>query len=334
MVIQPAVAHHHVAELAAGRLVPGHSLAFLDLGQLVAQIDGAFRQHFQSLTDDLDALVALQGADHHTGKYVAAVHHGHVKVKVLIGGVGRVLAHVDLHAGGSGMGAYSAHADGVLSGQHAHALGAHGDGLVGEGDLGDPVQRGLQLVAGCQNLPAKLVADVPSCAADGHHGVVDTVSGHLLQQVHDQLTLVPDVHKHAVVADDVAGDAQPQEMRVQTLQLCGDHADILASLGHIHAVDGLHGHGISKRVGVGADTADPLHQHQGLDGVSLGGQLFNAAMVISDEYLGLLDHLALGIELGVYRLLQGGMVGSDGNDIAHLMPPPSLHFSQQALSGA
>ena len=232
------------------------------------------------------------------------------------------------------MGPDSAHADGVLSGQYAHALGAHGNGLVGEGDLGDAVQRGLQLVAGRQDLPAQLIADVPSCTADGDHGVVYAVAGHLLQQIHDQLPLVPDVHEHTVVADDVAGDAQPQEMRVQTLQFCGDHADILASLGHIHAVDGLHGHGIGECMGVGADAADPLHQHQGLDGVSLGGQLFNAAMVISDEYLGLPDHLALGIELCVYRLLQGGMVGSDGNDIAHLMPPPSLHFSQQALSGA
>ena len=230
------------------------------------------------------------------------------------------------------MGADGAHADGVVSGQHAHALGAHGDGLVREGDLRNTVQRGLQLVAGLQNLPAKLIADIPSGAADGHHGVIHPVAGQLLQQIHDQLPLVPDMHEHAVVSDDVAGDAQPQEVGVQSLQLRGDDADILASLGHLHAVDVLHAHGVGKGVGVRADAADPLHQHQGLDGVALGGQLLNAPVVVAHKDLGILDHFALGIELGVDRLFQGRMVGADGNNIAHFPSPPRF-FSTSSLRG-
>ena len=332
MVVDAAVAHYHMAQLAAGRLMTADRLTLFDLGQLVAQVDGAFRQVFQGLADDLDALIALQHAHQHTGEHVAAVHGVNFEVKVVIGGVGSILAHVNGHAGGSGMGTHGAHADGVLPGQHAHALGAHSDGLVGKGDLGDAVQGAFQLLAGGEQLPPQVIVNIPPRAADSDHGVVDTVAGHLLQQVHHQLTLIPDVHEHAVMADDVAGDAQPQEVGVQPLQLGGDDADILASLGHLHAVDVLHAHGVGKGVGVGADAADPLHQDQGLDGVALRGQLLNAPVVVAHENLGILDHFPLGIELGVDRLFQGRMVGADGNNIAHFPSPPRF-FSTSSLRG-
>ncbi len=74
-------------------------------------------------------------------------------------------------------------------------------------------------------------------------------------------------------------------------------------------------------MGVGADAAHALDQHQGLDGVALGAELFDAAVVVADEDLRILDDFALGVELGMNGLLQRGMVGADGNDIAHLIPP-------------
>ena len=122
--------------------------------------------------------------------------------------------------------------------------------------------------------------------------------------------------------DDVAGDAQPQEVGVQTLQLLGDDTDVLASLRHLDAVDRFHAHGVGERVGVGADAADAFHQHQGLDGVALGGELLNAAVVVAYENLRVLDDLAFGVELCVYGLFQRGMVGPDGDNVAHLISPP------------
>ncbi len=121
-------------------------------------------------------------------------------------------------------------------------------------------------------------------------------------------------------------------MGVQTLQLRGNDADVLAALRHLGAVDGLHAHGVGEGVGVGADAAHALHQHQGLDGVALGGELLNAAVVVADEAFRVLDDLALGVELGVDRLLQCGMVRSDGDDIAHF-PASFVFFSTSSLSG-
>ena len=130
------------------------------------------------------------------------------------------------------------------------------------------------------------------------------------------------------MADDVAGNAQPQIVGVQTLQLRHNHADILAALGHIHAGNGLHRLGIVERMGVGADTAHTLHQDDGLNEIALRGQLFDAAVVIADGNLGVGDHLTVGNELCVDRLLQRGMVRADGDDITHAcLPPCALSMS-------
>ena len=134
------------------------------------------------------------------------------------------------------------------------------------------------------------------------------------------------------MADDVAGDPRPEQVRVQPLELGGDDADILPALGHLNAVDGLDRHRVGQRMGVRADAAHTLDQHQGLDGVALGGQLLDAAVVIAHKDLRVLDDLALGIELGVDGLLQRRMVRADGNDIAHLLSPLLLR-STSSLSG-
>ena len=87
------------------------------------------------------------------------------------------------------------------------------------------------------------------------------------------------------------------------------------------------------------DAADTLHQDQSLDGVALGGQLLNAAVVVADENLGVLDHFTLGIELGMNRLFQRRMVGADGNNIAHAFTspsgdgPPTAFFSTSSFRG-
>ena len=132
--------------------------------------------------------------------------------------------------------------------------------------------------------------------------------------------------------DNMTCDAEPQEVRVQPLQLRGYDADILAALRHLNAVDALHAHGIGQCMGVGADTADALDQNESLDGVALGGELLYAAMVIADKDLRVLDDLALGIELCVYRLLKRGMVRADGDNVAHFVPS-SMFFCRSSESG-
>ena len=126
---------------------------------------------------------------------------------------------------------------------------------------------------------------------------------------------------------------------MQPLELGGDNADILAALRHLELVDALDGHGVGEGVGVRTDSADALDQHDGLYRVALGAELFDAAVVIADEDLGVLYDLALGVELGVYRLLQRGMVGPYGNDIAHssltsfFSPSSSSRLSTSSESG-
>ena len=140
------------------------------------------------------------------------------------------------------------------------------------------------------------------------------------------------MHEHAVVADDVAGHAQPQQVGVQALKLGGNNADILAAFGHLNTVDLLDAHGVGQGVGVGTDAAHALDQDQGLDGVALGGELFDAAVVIAHKDLRVLDEFTLGVELCVDGLLQCGMVGADRNDITHLIPP--LYSWRAALQAA
>ena len=124
------------------------------------------------------------------------------------------------------------------------------------------------------------------------------------------------------MADDVQGDAQPQVVGVEPLQLRHDHPDILASLGDLRLGDALQSQGVGQGVGVRADAAHPLHQNDGLDEVPLHRKLFDTSVVIADEDLGVGDLLTGGIESGVDRLLQRGMVRADGDDIAHINSPP------------
>ena len=215
------------------------------------------------------------------------------------------------------MGADRAHANGVLGGEHAHALGAHGKGLVRGEIVGDRPHLGLQIVHGGEDELALVVVDVPAGAADGDHAVVHPVSGDSLKGVHGLLTVVPDLHEHAVVADDVAGNAQPEQVGVDALQLLDDHPDILPSFGHLGAHDVLHAHGIGQCVGMGADAAHPLHQNQRLDEVALLRQALNAPVIVAHKDLCIGDSLSVHRQTGVDRLLQCRMVGADGNGIAH-----------------
>ena len=135
------------------------------------------------------------------------------------------------------------------------------------------------------------------------------------------------------MADDVTGDAQPQQVGVDAFQLGDDDADILTTLGHLHAGDILHAHGIGHGMGVGADAADTFHQNIGLDEVAFLGQLFDAAVVVTDEHLGISDHFAVYRKTGMDRLFQRRMVRSDRNGIAHVLNLLNTACSPASLTG-
>ena len=106
------------------------------------------------------------------------------------------------------------------------------------------------------------------------------------------------------MADDVKRDAEPEIMRVQSLELRDDHADVLASLRHLHAADALQSQCVAERMRMRADAADALYEDHGLDEVHVLRQLLDAAVVVSDEYLRVRDLLTVCDETGMDRLLQ------------------------------
>ena len=71
-----------------------------------------------------------------------------------------------------------------------------------------------------------LGGEVAAHAAEGVDAVVDAVAGEAGQDVHDQLAVAPRVHEQRVEADLVAGDAQPQEVAVDALELGDQRADV------------------------------------------------------------------------------------------------------------
>ena len=84
VVIERTVAHYHVAELAARRLMAADRLTRLYLDELIAEVDGRCGQVLKRLADDLDALIAFERAHDHAGKHVAALDDRHVKIKIFI----------------------------------------------------------------------------------------------------------------------------------------------------------------------------------------------------------------------------------------------------------
>ena len=144
--------------------------------------------------------------------------------------------------------------------------------------------------------------------------IIDAVAGHLLEQVHDRLTVAPRVHEQGIETGFVSGNAQPQQMAVKTFQPGHDLADRLGSHRHFHLGQFLHALGIGHRMDMGADAAYPFEQVQVLDPVAAFGGLLDAAVGVPETHARRGDDLAIDGELEMSRLLQGGMLRADRND--------------------
>ena len=142
---------------------------------------------------------------------------------------------------------------------------------------------------------------------------MDAVPGDHLQEVHDDLAVAPGVHEEGVESGLVAGDAQPEQMAVDALELGDEVPDVDAALGRLDFHELLDALDVTRGVGMGADAADPLGQVDVLDPGLFLGQLFQPAVVIAEPDVGVLDDLAFDRHPQADRLLEGRVLRADGD---------------------
>ncbi len=102
--------------------------------------------------------------------------------------------------------------DGVLFREAADALGPPMDGGVADDRVLEDEDLFFEGPQGCLDLGPDLRGDVPADAADDDHPVGLPVPGDALGQPHDLLPDAPGLHEDRVEADEVAGDAEPEEV--------------------------------------------------------------------------------------------------------------------------
>ena len=107
-------------------------------------------------------------------------------------------------------------------------------------------------------------------------------------------------------------------MGVQAFQLRDDHANVPGARGRRQAGQPLHRLAKCKRVDVGADAADPLHQRDDLNVVARLGQMLDAAKVETDVQLGIDHGFAFANHVELVRFFESRMIRPHGDLVAHL----------------
>ena len=220
------------------------------------------------------------------------------------------------------MRSYGAEADGILCCQNTDTLGAHRQRLIVGKPVSDRLHLLFQVIHCRKNESAHVVIDVASRAADNVHRIVYAVAGQGFQRIHRLLTVFPDLHKKRVMTDDMTRNSNPQKMRMDALQLLGDHSDVLPSLRNFHLRNVLYAHRISQRMGMRTDSADTLHQHQCLNEVSFLSEFFDASVIIANKNLRIPDFLSFYDQSRMDRLFESGVIRPNRNDIAHIRNSP------------
>ena len=201
-------------------------------------------------------------------------------------------------------------------GQDPDACATRGGRLAG-GEDGDDGADHLAFQRLDHGEDRERIFDVAVDSADAVHRVVDAVAGDGLEHVHHLLAQLEAGHEHGLEAHELGRDARPEHMGVQAFQLRDDHANVPGARGRRQAGQPLHRLAKCKRVDVGADAADALHQRDHLDIVAALGQMLDAAKVKSDVQLGVGDCLARADQVQLVGLFQRRVVGSHGNLVAH-----------------
>ena len=156
--------------------------------------------------------------------------------------------------------------------------------------------------------------DVPADAADDAQGVGLPVAADLLGDPHDGLADPEGLHEERVEAQDMAGEADPEEMAVESLDLQHDGPDAAGARRNRQGGRLFHGLRVRHVVHAPADAADPLRGHRDLViGEDRVPELLDGSMDHEAAVFAAAHHLAIDVEAEVGRLIQGRVEGAEGH---------------------
>src|SRR5208283_5693692 len=100
---------------------------------------------------------------------------------------------------------------------------------------------------------------------------------------HDRLADAPRLHQHGLEADDMSGNTQPEQMRMDTFELEQDGADVAGPARRFDARRLLHRLAIAGGMDEAANPADSFSQIRDL-AVSQNAvaELFNSPVVVEE----------------------------------------------------
>ena len=329
-----AVGLEEIDELAARRFALAHRAPGGNVGP-IRQMRRAVRQIAQAVAQQLDRSDDLGDADHRPRPDVAVDQRRHVDLEAIVGGVGRVDAHVVFQPAGAGDRANGRAVDRLLFGQHADAARAAQDRVIAAVDVGERVDFRRQLVERGGEIRLHLGVEIVAHAADAHRADVHAVAEQRLLHVLHDLAHLHGVHEQGVVAGQMRQDADVEEMRSDALDLRGDHPEVGRAFGDLEAGDLLARHDVGLGMAVGAERADPFGQHDVLVDRALGRQILDAAMDMAGADVDVAHGLAFDVDVEVHRLFERDVQRPDGNGVGlgcvdggHDAPP----FAARTLS--
>ena len=141
------------------------------------------------------------------------------------------------------------------------------------------------------------------------------MTGELLGQVHRLLADAEELLEAGVEACVVRRQANVEQMRVQTLDLEHDGADVLGARRDMNALGALDGLGVGHRVSAAADAADTVgKERHGVIVQARLGDFLHAAVHVEQTVVGVDDRLALHEQAEVAGLVGGDVQRSHGDE--------------------
>ncbi len=174
-----------------------------------------------------------------------------------------VAAHVDVDPGRPRRRAERAEVNGLFAREDADPTGARMQQRIVHDGAAEHVDRFLEPVQHLQDRRHAFPLDISAHAARLHHAVVVSVAGDELEDVEHVLAVAPRPHPDRVEAQEMAGQPQPQQMRMEALQLGNGRSDIERPLRHVDRAGFLDRLDAGDRVRGRADAADALDQEDG-----------------------------------------------------------------------
>ena len=278
----------------------------------------SLRQPLHRLAHDLAGLAHLR---HPHAVAVVAVAHGSdrdLEIEVLVGRVGVGLAQIPRVAGRAQQRAGHAELEQPLLVDDADALRALQEDLVA-------VQQRLVLPDALlhvgderERLALPSARDVLGDASHLDVARVHALPRGRLEQVEDLVALAEAVPEDRDRAQVERRRAEPNQVRVDAVQLAMDHAQVLRALGHRLVEQLLHAHAEGERVEVVRQVVHALDERDHLPVRLVLAVLLDAGVDVADEGLELAHDLALERHQQPQHAVRGGMVRTEV-DRQHLL---------------